>query len=324
MRCLALAQAWQDVGGTVALAAAELPETLALRLAREQLGLHRLDVPVANEADAAATAQIAQQTGAVWVAVDGYRFKAEYLEALGRTGFRILSLDDMAHLDRYPVDLLLNQNLSARREHYRDKLSPHASLLLGPRYSLLRREFRLAHPKREPLAGRAPRVLISFGGSDPENCTEAVLRRLAQRTGAWEVQVLAGAANPHVAALRNFALRAPFPCSIHVNVGNVAALMARADVAITAGGSTVWELAAMRLPALIGAISEDQRLIGPALRRVGAFRAWTFAALMERDLGTEIEALLSSVHDFGGIDAEGARRVTEQLTRHHSLCESSP
>ncbi len=322
MRCLALAQAWQDAGGQAVFAFAELPDALEKRLARERMSMRRLDVAVASESDSTATVALARECGAAWVVADGYRFAPAFLERLRTDGRRILAVDDMAHLERYPVDLVLNQNLSARRDLYRAKLARDTELLLGPRYSLLRREFRSGTTTRAPLADRALRVLVTFGGSDPENYTDTILQRLAARADGCEVCVLAGAANMHVSTLRERAARASFPCDVRVNVENVAELMAWADVAITAGGSTVWELAAMRLPALIGAISEDQRAIGPALRRIGSFRAWTIEGLLEQDLRAEIERLLAAPRDFGGLDAVGARRVVEQLTHHHSFSEA--
>lgn len=325
MRCLALAQAWQDAGGQVTFASAEIPDALAARLNRERVALRQIDSVVASEADAAATVALARECGASWIVVDGYRFTPAFLDAVRSSGLRVLAVDDMANLDRYPVDLVLNQNLSARRDLYRNKLARDTELLLGPRYSLLRREFRTAGATaRAPLVDRARRVLVTFGGSDPDNHTGRILQRLAAVPGLFDVRVLAGAANEHVSALREHAARAPFPCEVRVNVENVAELMDWADVAITAGGSTVWELAAMRLPALIGAISEDQRAIGPALRRIGSFRAWTIEGLLERDLGCEMERLLEAPRDFGGLDAAGAPRVVEQLVNHHSCCESAP
>lgn len=323
MRCLALAQAWQDAGGHAIFASAEIPSALAVRLDQEQVPLRRLDVAVASEADVAATVALARECGASWLVLDGYRFTPAFLDSVRSSGLPVLAVDDMAHLARYPVDLVLNQNLSARRDLYHEKLARDTELLLGPRYSLLRREFRSAAMTRPPLGDRARRVLVTFGGSDPENQTGKLLQRLASRPGAFEVCVLAGAANPHVTALRECAARAPFPCEVRVNVGNVAEFMAWADVAITAGGSTVWELAAMRLPALIGAISEDQRAIGPALRRIGSFRAWTIEGLLEQDLAAEMDRLLAAPRDFGGLDASGALRVVEQLVNHHTLSEAA-
>lgn len=324
MRCLALAQAWQDAGGVATLACAELPASLAERLAREKIEVRHLDVAVASAADATLTARLADSLSAAWIVVDGYRFSPAFLEHVRASRRPVLSVDDMAHLDRYPVDLVLNQNLSARRELYRGKLLPESGLLLGPRHSLLRREFRRVRLAREPLVARPRRVLVTLGGSDAENHTAAILERLAKRAPSMAVTVLAGAANPHVDALRALAGRMPFPCDVRVNVENVAELMAHADAAITAGGSTVWELAALQLPALIGAISEDQRTIGPALRHIPSFRAWTIENLLEQDLPAEIESLLAAPRDFGGLDASGALRVVEQLIHHPACCETVP
>jgi len=324
MRCLALAQAWQDAGGTATIASAELPGALAARLEREQIEVRHLEISPASSADADATARLARATAAAWIVVDGYRFAPEFLEQVRAAHRPVLSVDDMAHLARYPVDLVLNQNLGARRELYRGKLLSESGLLLGPRHSLLRREFRRVRLEREALVARPRRLLVTLGGSDAENHTAAILERLAKRAPSVVVTVLAGAANPHVDALQALARRMPFPCDVRVNVENVAALMARADAAITGGGSTVWELAALQLPALIGAISEDQRAIGPALRHIRSFLAWTIENLLEQDLPAEIESLLAAPRDFGGLDASGALRVVEQLIHHPSFCEAVP
>lgn len=288
----------------------------------EGIELRHTDARVGSRNDAAATALLATETSAAFVAVDGYRFTAEFLLSLRNARQRVIFIDDTAHLAHYPVDLLLNQNLSATRAVYAAKIETSTCLLLGPRYGLLRREFRCVPPVRPPLNGRTKRVLVTFGGSDPLNFTAAVLGRFAKIRGDYVIRVLAGAANTNVRTLLSKAKQMPFPCEIVVDAENVAKHMEWADVAVSAAGSTVWELAAMRLPSLLGAISEDQRIIGPALRQIGGFRAWTIEELLKRDLKTEIEAVLAGTSDFGNFDALGALRVVEQLTHPPSLRES--
>lgn len=319
MRCLALGQAWQDAGGEVTLAWSEMPPALVSRLQAEQFATERLVAPLASRPEAEETARLARACDAAWVVVDGYRFYAGYHQHLHDSGLSVMALDDMAHLERYPVDLLLNQNLAATAALYRGKVAERTELLIGPRYSLLRREFRSAFPARASVAGRARRVLVSFGGGDSENLTSRVLRRMAATiVGACEVVVLVGAANRHVDELRRFAPTLPFPCELRVDVRNVAEAMAWADVAITAAGSTVWELVSMRLPALIGAIEENQLAGLAALRSVPFFHAGRFTDLLAWDLGVEIERLLQVATGNGiaaDIDAHGASRVVEQMDR---------
>src|SRR5262249_17829448 len=52
-------------------------------------------------------------------------------------------------------------------------------------------------------------------------------------------------------------------------VDDMPALMAWADVAIAAGGSSGWELAFMGLPAVLVTVAENQRLIAESLQRAG-------------------------------------------------------
>lgn len=314
MRCLALAQAWQDAGGIAEFVSAELPARLVERLCRERIAYTHLHTVAGSEVDATETRALAEENDTAWIVVDGYRFGADYYERVRASGRRVLALDDMVHLDRYPVDLLLNQNLSADPANYAGRVDETTELLLGPRFSLLRREFRAAAMTARPPVHTPRRVLVSFGGGDAENFTGRILKNLiGSGRRDLTVVVLAGAANPHFAALRALAESAAFPCEIRVSVEDVAAVMAWADAAITAAGSTVWELASMRLPSLIGAF-EDNQLAGlSALRAVPIFRVWPVEALVARDLAAELDALLARPATFEGFDAQGARRVVERL-----------
>ncbi len=316
MRCLALAQAWQDSDGAVAWFARELPDALIARLRREGVALHLASGLVGDECDAAELVQIAEQARADWVVVDGYRFGPDYLRQARCTGKRLLLIDDMAHLESYPVEVLLNQNMGAAAELYAGKLDDATKLLLGVRHSLLRREFRGATASRSPRANRPLHVLVSFGGSDPANITRKVIDRLAAgRPANLHVVVIAGAANLHVDSLRRAAAIASFRCELHFAVENLAPLMAWADVAVSAAGSTVWELAAMQLPALIGASEENQLAVMRGLSGIPIFRAATAAELLGWDLLAEFEALLLRCADREHLrfDALGAARVVDFL-----------
>ena len=314
MRCLALAQAWQDAGGAAVLVSSVLPENLEKRLRGERIGCVRLLAAVGSAADVAETARCAEEASAEWIVVDGYRFDADYYRCVRGNGRKVLVIDDMAHLDRYPVDVLLNQNLSAQPLNYDGKTEEATQLLLGPRYSLLRREFRARVEVPRPAVHRPFRVLVSFGGGDAENFTGRILENL-MRSGRRDlaVVVLAGAANPHGAALRRLTASAPFACEIRSNVEDVASVMAWADAAVTAAGSTVWELASLRLPALIGAFEANQLAGLPALQGVPIFRAWPIEELLRRNLAVELDDLVSRRVEFAGFDAHGATRTVERL-----------
>jgi UDP-2,4-diacetamido-2,4,6-trideoxy-beta-L-altropyranose hydrolase len=316
MRCLALAQAWQDVGGKAVFVAAELPTGLEERLSREGFPFVRINGPVGTREDADATLAIAGDNDVALVVVDGYAFSVSYFDMLHEAGLRVLALDDLSHLERYPVDALLNQNLSATAEAYRGRVGTSTVLLLGPRFSLLRREFREAAPDATGQLHEPRRVLMTFGGGDVENLTGALMRNLQHSARRdLHVIVLAGTANPHIAALREIAADMTFPCEVRVDVSNMAELMVWADAAITAAGSTVWELASLGVPALIGAVEPNQLAGLPALAAVPFFRAMRSEDLVACDLYAALEQLWTETGQVAadGFDALGAVRVVEFL-----------
>lgn len=87
VRCLALAQAWRDLGGTAALLAAELPEALMERCRVVGVEVRRLEDGTEDVEVTAAQAD--------WLVVDGYRFDSRFVTAVARVGRRVLRIDDI-------------------------------------------------------------------------------------------------------------------------------------------------------------------------------------------------------------------------------------
>src|SRR5271154_4662407 len=82
MRCLALAQAWRDAGGRAIFAMAGSTQSIEGRLRGGGFEVAPVAFPAGSDADAEATALLAQKHGSLWVVVDGYQFGAEYQTAL--------------------------------------------------------------------------------------------------------------------------------------------------------------------------------------------------------------------------------------------------
>ena len=167
-------------------------------------------------------------------------------------------IDNQFHLPRYDVDVLLNQNIGAELLAY--TCNSDAVLLLGSQYVLLRSEFLVWKDWGRELAYRPNKVLITMGGSNPDNVSCNVMRALEQLTlPGLHVKVVLGGANPHHVAVHRMAAQLPGECDVIVNATNMPNLMAWADLAITAGGSTCWELAFMGLPASLLILADNQR-----------------------------------------------------------------
>src|SRR4029077_16311324 len=258
MRCLALAQAWQDAGGTAAFAATEIPSGIETRLSAESFEVLRLPSRAGSREEASQTAALAHERRSGWIVGEGYQFGSDYQRAIKAAGFKVLFLDDYGHAPHYCADIVLNQNLCADERKYRDRES-HTQLLLGARYCLLRREFSAWREWQREFPSIAGKILVTVGGSDPENMTLLIVRALRRAAGPdLEAVIVVGGGNPHLAAVQRGVCDSQLKLRVVTNVANMPELMAWADLAVSGAGSTCWEMCWLGLPALLICVAPNQ------------------------------------------------------------------
>lgn len=304
MRCLALAQGWKDRGGTVTFFThATLPLALEQRLRDEGIVVVTHQHAPGSREDAEALCALAG-TDAVVVA-DGYVFGADYQRTIKAAGLPLLFIDDNGHADHYAADWVLNQNIHAHESLYANR-EPNTRLLLGTRYALLRREFWRWRGWQREFREPATNLLITLGGSDADNVTLKVLEAVAQMPDAEILQVKAviGGGNPHLAELQAFAAASPLQIDILHNVTDMPEIMAWADMAVTAGGSTVWELCLMGLSSLTITLADNQAEIVTGMAQCGATIdiGWGHDIIPVR-IESRIAALFASREERSGMSA---------------------
>lgn len=318
MRSLALAQAWRKAGGKATFVAAVLPTALDDLLRSHGFAIARIEAQTGDIEDVLQTADHARKIGAECVVVDGYRFGPDYQRALKENGLRLMVVDDNAHLDMYKADIILNQNIFADEEMYTAKASG-AGLLLGPRYALLRDEFTQWTGWERTIAPSARNLLITMGGSDAENVTLKVVRAL-NKTGLSELptRVVVGPANRHRADI----LRESQGTEILTEVESMSELMAWADIAISASGTTCWELAFMGLPSLLLVLADNQSSTAEGLNRAGVAKNLGRGSLISEDkitvslmdlVGSSARRREMSEAGRQLVDGQGASRVVDAL-----------
>jgi UDP-2,4-diacetamido-2,4,6-trideoxy-beta-L-altropyranose hydrolase len=137
-----------------------------------------------------------------------------------------------------------------------------------------------------------------------------------------EVRIVLGPANCHFNLVREAIASLPMPVEILTHVSDMASLMAWADLAITAGGSTCWELACLGLSAVTIVLAENQRSVAEELNVAGiALNAGWHRDLSVETLMTKVESLLYSsfrrlrMSQRGRemVDGRGADRVVSAL-----------
>ena len=265
MRCFALAQVWQEQGGQAIFVFANKSAALEDRLLLEGMQVIYLSVEAGSSEDAKQTGDFARKFNTQWIVVDGYQFGTEYQKNIKNFGLNLLFIDDYGHADHYYADLVLNQNISANIDLYPSR-EIYTKLLLGTQYILLRREFWQWRGWQRETKAIANNLLITLGGSDPDNVTLKVLQALRLiRSNNLEIIIVIGGSNPHFEILQNKIADSNLIISLKQNVQNMPELMAWADIAIAAGGSTSWELAFMGLPSLVISLADNQIAIAEKL-----------------------------------------------------------
>ncbi|MDB4510177.1 UDP-2,4-diacetamido-2,4,6-trideoxy-beta-L-altropyranose hydrolase, partial [Akkermansiaceae bacterium] len=322
MRMIALAQTCLRRGGEVTIASVSCPPCLVERITACGISHSDLSANVAGGSeDSEATISLAREIGADWLVVDGYHFGYDYQKRIKKADLALLCVDDHGYSDRWCCDAILNQNLDAERsiKYQNDFVKP--KILAGASFCLLREEFLKDRPSRAKW-GRIERLLVTLGGSDPENATKAVLELLNQACArSLSIRILAGADNQNVETLRSS--ESHHQVEVVQNASNMLEQYAWADGIISAGGSTCWEWLYLGLPGAIVTIANNQCPIVRALteeRRaalsLGLFNGSSFGA-NTKQLSKWIDtpaALCEAPVATGIIDGFGANRVAGFLS----------
>lgn len=289
MRCLTLADELRGRGAGVAFVCREFDGNLCGYIEEKGYIVHRLPVSNEQEQNIEGNLKHAAWLGADWqtdarqveeiikdlelppdwLVVDHYALDERWEGYLRPYCKKIMVIDDLA--DRvHDCDLLLDQNFYENLEIRYDGLAPsRCKKLLGPKYALLRPQFREARKNLRKRDGHVKRMMIFFGGSDPTNETAKVLEaiRMLNRPDI-AVDVVVGAFNPHRKVIEQIASDLP-GCTCHFKVEDMAALMAGADLAVGAGGATTLERMYMGLPSIVITVAENQEASMQALAHHG-------------------------------------------------------
>ena len=290
MRCLALADALRELGANCTFISREHRGNLVDQIAKsghKVLPLRQDDEDIEVQVYPRHASWLgvdwrtdAQQTIAAldgqptdWLIVDHYALEKQWEQCMRPIVRKIMVIDDLA--DRpHDCDLLLDPNLGRHAVNYDRLLIRDTLTLLGPRYALLRPEFK--HWRDYSLArrvqGKLDRILICMGGVDNDNVTGAVLEALevCELPSGLQVIVVMGIHAPWLEQVRAQAANMARSVQVKVGVENMAELMADSDLCIGAAGSSTWERCCLGLPSIQVVLAANQEYIAQALDSVEA------------------------------------------------------
>jgi len=216
---------------------------------------------VTQEEDADCCASYLAKVNPDWLIVDHYSIDYHWHDFLIGNFQKFMVIDDLADR-KHKCNILLDQTYGREADDYQTLIPQDCRLLLGARFTLLRpeflqwREYSIRRRKRPALN----KILVTMGGVDSDNVTGQVLDVLMNCEFVKDllICVVMGKAAPNIEKVRRIAEMMPFKTEVKVNVGNMAELMAEADLAIGAVGATTWERCALGLPAIMIIVADNQ------------------------------------------------------------------
>ncbi|HEX5480512.1 MAG TPA: hypothetical protein VFY79_12410 [Dehalococcoidia bacterium] len=175
---------------------------------------------------------------------------ARYVAALRRAGAKVVNFEDLGD-GAEAADLVVN-------ELYLES-SPRSNHRTGPEFFCIREEFLQATPK--PFGERVEDVMITFGGTDSADLTARTLRAIwpeAERRGI-RISLVTGMGYEHAHSLDAAVRALDSPLIVRANgTKRMSEFMARADLAFSSSGRTLFELATLRVPAIVLACNERE------------------------------------------------------------------
>ena len=289
MRCLGLAQHLRDEGASCSLLTTAVAEPALFRWREEEINAQEHQAERGSLEDAGATLAAAAASGVQWIVADGYEFGLDWQRAAKEGGAGLVCFDDLGGAS-FAADLVVNQNLGAQDLSY--DMEGGGRVLAGPDYVVLRREFH--HTQRE-AASTPPHLLVTFGGYDEDNLALAAMKELAGLETPFTATVICSADAHGLEEAQAFA--APHGEKFRVlPPGDIVPLMAAADLALCAGGTTALELAALGVPMVLVTVADNQEPGATALDRAGCARL----------AGRGVEALPDAARALGDLLRDAA------------------
>jgi UDP-2,4-diacetamido-2,4,6-trideoxy-beta-L-altropyranose hydrolase len=297
-RCLALAQALRARGGDVVFLAPAL-EAVTARIHAAGFDVALDTSAPGRPADWTAVLTAARRHGCAIAVIDSYAIDDEYLAALRTAGLFVVAIDDLAG-HPFSAHVVVNGAAAAGTLPYRSATGT-TTFLLGPQYVLLNGAFRDV-PSRLPAAV-VRRVLVTIGGGDPQRILPRVLCAVDAAGRPFTIVIVLGPfaerdQDAAAAARRHDVERVNGPAHLRD-------VMLSVDLAVSAGGQTLYELAATGTPAVAIQAFDNQRMNLHQLEAEGTLR---FAGLVQdADFACRMAGAVTEVID----DIEGRQLMTE-------------
>ncbi|MFC0271923.1 UDP-2,4-diacetamido-2,4,6-trideoxy-beta-L-altropyranose hydrolase [Metabacillus herbersteinensis] len=320
MRCLTLADHLQKEGAQITFVCREWKGNLNNFIESKKFHVIRLSNQIDHfdqEIDANETLQnlkeLREQVDLL--IIDHYQIDITWEQQVKNAVRKLMAIDDLANRQHY-CDLLLDQNYDHDYRTRYDQFVPvHCRKLLGPQYLILRPEFIEARRHLKTRDGVVRRMLVFFGGSDPENITEKALAALKHiGFSSIHLDVVVGETNPNCEKIKQMCKE--MKCYFHFQIDYLARLLSKADLVLGAGGIMMWERCYLGVPSITVMVATNQIKPVKAASSYGAI--WNLGWHQDvevSDFIDKVNAALSSTDELKQMNQRAMKLMNSQIIK---------
>lgn len=251
--------------------------------------------------------------------IDDYNIEEHDINKFYNIAGKIVYIDDLVKFKEYNMDLLINTSIEALNIEYKGKTKK----LLGPKYALLRDEFKqIKYKLPKP---NVERIMITLGGGDENNFTKYILDLLLNNYNDIEYEVVLGNSYKY----KDFMIQNYKDKNInfHINTNNMAEIMLNCDLAISAGGNTLYELCACGTPTIAAIIADNQiKFVQGVSRETGIdyldlidkdliTEKYNFINIVEKNIENYSHRIKTSKQMLSLVDGQGSKRIVDEIMK---------
>ncbi|WP_457642746.1 UDP-2,4-diacetamido-2,4,6-trideoxy-beta-L-altropyranose hydrolase [Persephonella sp.] len=259
------------------------------------------------------------------VVIDSYLADKTFYEKVSKIVKVPVYIDDNKRID-YPEGVVINGNIYAKELDYPSKKG--ITYLLGTRYTPLRKEFWEVQEKE--IKEVIESIMITFGGDDIRSMTPKVLNQLVKNYPKLKKNIIIGKGFKDINKIKLLADKNT-RLIYYPDAAKMREVMLVSDIAISAGGQTLYELARIGVPTIAIIVADNQIKNVTAWEKIGfIYNAglWKSNNVLS-NINSFISKLtkkstrkLKSITAKKIIDGYGARRIIKFLLRKYILEKS--
>lgn len=324
MRCIAIAEACIKKGEKCIFLLAQHKETS--KLEDREIPFRILHTKWNDmESEKQVLEQVIKEEHLDYMVVDSYQVTADYLAWLNQL-LPVLYIDDMA-LEKYSVSAVLHYSQWPEKKDYQKQYEGTSTVVLaGMEYTPLREEFTMME-KQE----RKKSILITTGGTDPFNVSGKLLQECINRKefDGYEIHVIIGSMNQYEDELLEMK-KNNSGIILHKNIKNISDYMRLCELAVSAGGTTLYELCSCGTPTVCFSFADNQKEFAREMgkRTVMLYAGDAREEEIEKNICEKLIAFMDSrqlrekcsANMLKLVDGQGCRRIADIVNKRIKKC----